>query len=240
MHWICLISLEKVNAHLLTSNCTGHVRPLKTKMVLLIHNCGGFLLYFLIATVSCTSKKILKSVDNVEHQETGVSNKKPCSHELDDKCDSLPDSETDVSTTTSKLTGFTGIPDANQPSAFTTNAGSTIITDFLSTANFTTSSVLSTSYSTPNASAPTTAPTYHPITAPPGNRSCQHLLELYANLSSTFTSCAIIHAKPFLFCENCVKQYVATLDAYEKITEDEVRTDLHTKLYAQTTCLSMQ
>ncbi len=122
----------------------------------------------------------------------------------------LPDG--DSKTTEVVFTTFTDLT-TERSSKLTTLTSETFTTQW----NLTTTS----NRPTPNASEPTTPPTYHPITAPPVNDTCQNLLEHYGNLSSAFTNCAIIHAKPFLFCENCVKEYVATLDAYKKITEDE-------------------
>ncbi|XP_072018846.1 osteopetrosis-associated transmembrane protein 1-like [Amphiura filiformis] len=133
--------------------------------------------------------------------------------------DTVPSSKltTDMTDATAAATEFYTVTDSVTSSKLTTDATATTTVIFTTQSNVTTSHTANASEPT----LPTTAPTFHPITAPPNNDSCQFKLEEYGRLSSNFTNCAIVHAKPFLFCENCVKEYVVTVEAYNTITADE-------------------
>ncbi|XP_033106040.1 osteopetrosis-associated transmembrane protein 1-like [Anneissia japonica] len=49
---------------------------------------------------------------------------------------------------------------------------------------------------------------------------CKRDLEIYANASSLFMECVVLHAKPLNFCERCVAKYVLASEAFTKIKNE--------------------
>ena len=162
------------------------------------------MLYFLIVTVPCISQETLADVDqtlNHENNRDFGKNKQDISR-LKYSTTSLPNSEP-------------GHHHGNGNNKLTSTVAPTTTTSVTENA---TTIITPTVITTSEPTSPTTGPTFHPITAPPDkNNTCQLLLEVYAEATSKFTECAIVHAKPFLFCENCVRQYVDANNVHKYI-----------------------
>ncbi|XP_070568521.1 osteopetrosis-associated transmembrane protein 1-like [Ptychodera flava] len=56
-----------------------------------------------------------------------------------------------------------------------------------------------------------------PATFIPPASVCLLILKEFGRAASHFTSCAVVHSRPFRFCEDCVHQYVSLKQYYEDI-----------------------